>query len=118
MWDITFPICLLALGITCSDLQAKSKVVDSDTRQENKRRDEIWSLKVKMGDNLEQTLKTYSIWISSNVLGRQISYKICEEERHIRKMSPYDHVSGLQIWPNRLLLIPQRAAKTAARIKM
>lgn len=33
-------------------------------------------------------------------------------------MSPCDQVRGLQICPNRLLFIPQRDAKTAARIRM
>lgn len=47
-----------------------------------------------------------------------VTYKIWEEERHMRKMSPCFHVRGLQILPNRLLLIPQRDAKTAARMRM
>lgn len=46
------------------------------------------------------------------------TYKICEEERHMRNMSPCDHVRGLQICPNRLLFIPHREAKTAARRSM
>lgn len=53
-----------------------------------------------------------------NSLGEQRIYKICEEERHIRNMSPCFQVSGLQTRPNRLLLIPQRAANTAARMNM
>lgn len=36
----------------------------------------------------------------------------------MRNMSPCDQVRGLQIRPNRLLFIPQRDAKTAARIRM
>lgn len=36
----------------------------------------------------------------------------------MRKMSPCAQVRGLQIPPNRLLLIPQRDANTAARIRM
>jgi hypothetical protein len=33
-------------------------------------------------------------------------------------MSPCDQVKGLQIFPNLLLFIPQRDARTAARIRM
>lgn len=46
------------------------------------------------------------------------TYKICEEERHIRNMSPCFQVRGLHSFPNRLLLIPQRDANTAARMSM
>lgn len=46
------------------------------------------------------------------------TYNICEEARHMRNISPCDQVKGLQIEPNRLLLIPHREAKTAARIKI
>lgn len=46
------------------------------------------------------------------------TYKICADERHIRKTSPCDQVKGLQIFPKRLLFIPQRDASTAARIRM
>jgi len=50
-------------------------------------------------------------------MGRR-TYKICAEARHIRNKSPCDQVKGLQIFPNLLLFIPQRDARTAARIKM
>lgn len=46
------------------------------------------------------------------------TYKICEEERHIRKTSPWDQVSGLQYLPNLLLLMPHRDASTADRTSM
>jgi hypothetical protein len=36
----------------------------------------------------------------------------------MRNMSPCFHVRGLQILPNRSLLIPQRDANTAARMRM
>eukprot|EP00268_Persea_americana_P008411 TRINITY_DN13251_c0_g1_i4.p1 TRINITY_DN13251_c0_g1~~TRINITY_DN13251_c0_g1_i4.p1 ORF type:complete len:124 (-),score=3.64 TRINITY_DN13251_c0_g1_i4:2622-2993(-) len=55
---------------------------------------------------------------SSNKSSRKKAYKICDDARHIRKISPCDQVKGLQICPNRLLFIPQRDARTAARISI
>lgn len=56
--------------------------------------------------------------VSSIKVSRKKAYKICDDARHIRKISPCDQVKGLQICPNRLLFIPQRDARTAARISM
>ena len=50
-------------------------------------------------------------------IGRR-TYKFCEKARHIRNISPCDQVKGLQFFPNLLLFIPQRDARTEARIKM
>lgn len=36
----------------------------------------------------------------------------------MRKMSPWDQVKGLQMFPNRLLFTPHRDARTEARIRM
>ena len=49
---------------------------------------------------------------------RKTTHNICDDDKHIRNKSPCVQVRGLQTLPNRLLLIPQRDAKTEALIKI